>query len=106
MQFVSITSTVYTMSCTCLFFCAHHVRAYSAELTHETRIILVYRNHLHAMWELPKQQKKVSAPSRKHSTPRGAALLGERKTTRTAVFTGMSIYVPYQKRKREVARGW
>ena len=46
----------------------------------------------------------VNAPTRKHNTPRGAALPGERTTARTAVFTGMCINLPCQKNTREVNR--
>ena len=48
--------------------------------------------------------KKVNAPTRKHNTPRGAALPGERTTARTAVFTGMCMDLLCQKKKREVTR--
>ena len=48
--------------------------------------------------------KKVNARTRKHNTARGATLLGERTTAQTAVFTGMRIYLPCQKEKREVTR--
>ena len=47
-----------------------------------------------------------NALTRKHNTPRGAALPGERTTAWTAfhVFTGMCINIPCHKNKREVAR--
>ena len=51
-----------------------------------------------------KESSKVNAPARKHNTPRGAALPGERTTARAAVFTGMCINTPCQKKKREMAR--
>ena len=44
------------------------------------------------------------APTHKHNTPRGAALSGERTTARTAVFNGMCIDLPRQKKKREMTR--
>ena len=41
---------------------------------------------------------KVNGPTRKHDTPKGAALLGERTTARTAAFTDMCINLPCQKK--------
>ena len=43
--------------------------------------------------------KKLPRSLSKHNTPRGLALPGERTAARTAVFTGMCINLPCQKKK-------